>query len=1139
MAVADVKGAKDSLIRTSVPNLISGVSQQADSFKLTTQAVEQINAVSSVVDGLIKRPSTYLAKEISYNIPNSSPSYPYGANAVAVYPKLTPLKYFKIYTSELEDYIGIVFNDSTNNNKSIKIFDLDGNEKNVVYHGGNQNGINTYLSGITTEVLGSNIKTLSIADYTFFLNSLKTTAMSNTLSSKATAGIGGTAVFQGMVVVKTGYTGHSEQEPEGDISWSVRIVGTNNVVYASASGSSDAWNLPKASTGGMPTTIAADIASKLNAGIVNNFGTYGRIAVSGSNVIIQSSQNDFKIIVDDGYAGSIFYGVKDNVQSFTDLPVIAPHKFLTKITGEPASAGDEYYAEHISNYTGEFLVGGANTSPVGIFAVNEGPWQETRASGIKYLLDSSTMPHALVRLDANNFLFTPLNGNTATYNLSPSGTKTYTAPSWGSRDSGDEESNPDPSFVGNTITNLFFFKNRLGLLSGESVVLSQAGEFFNFFKATTAQVLDSDPIDITSSTTEIGTLYHAIPFYDRVVLFADGLQFSLQSDGELTSKSASLQQSTSFDVDVAAEPVAVGSKIYFAVNKTNFSGVQEYFINPNTILLDGIDITANIPSYLPGRITSFAGSDISSILLTLNNANPHEIGVYKFFYSGDEKIQSAWSKWSFGKNNNVKLAYVLKDKIYFVLEAVGTSENKIKFVYLNLDTNVKDSVASPNNIQVLLDSKTSNFTYNSAVSNNDGVFSLVTLNNQTFEPLALSNIKTANHYNNYNIPFSFSTGFNTAETTFFGTSSNYDLKINKFKVGTGFTEATINTGTYYTYVLYPSPANSLPSSASLALQNNYNVNFSITLGKYKNFYFTGLKNFYVRTGNSGGDSVALYYSSNNVDYTLIGSVVNSNFGGDPGIEVPLTAPLELKGSAEEKTYYFKIVCYSSSNNEAFYFQRSNTNPYIQGLIYPSTQSFSNISSGTTGIMYNKSPFQFVNESGVVFDTYYAIYNTSNAVSAPVAGQISYCSHNKLLIKTPLTASSTGMIGLPYSMIYEISRPVLRSAAGKGQSVVGDGRLQIKNGIMLYDNSRFFQILVTPKYRDTYNYTYLYNFVPNYLGVGPTNIDYMHMEDGAFKFPVFCKSDDVKVSLLNESPYPCALLSLEWEALYSARSKRIG
>ncbi|NDB35825.1 MAG: hypothetical protein EB023_10920, partial [Flavobacteriia bacterium] len=103
----------------------------------------------------------------------------------------------------------------------------------------------------------------------------------------------------------------------------------------------------------------------------------------------------------------------------------------------------------------------------------------------------------------------------------------------------------------------------------------------------------------------------------------------------------------------------------------------------------------------------------------------------------------------------------------------------------------------------------------------------------------------------------------------------------------------------------------------------------------------------------------------------------------------------------------------------------------------------------------------------------------------------------------------------------------------------DGRLQIKNGIMLYDNSRFFQILVTPKYRDTYNYTYLYNFVPNYLGVGPTNIDYMHMEDGAFKFPVFCKSDEVKVSLLNESPYPCALLSLEWEALYSARSKRLG
>ena len=1140
MAVASVTGATQNLIRTSVPNLISGVSQQADSFKLTTQAVEQINAVSSVVDGLIKRPSTYLTKEIQYDIPSSGATYPYGATGVAVYPKLTPLKYFKITTSELTDYIGIVFHNSTTSDKSIKIFDLEGNEKNVIYAGGSQAGINSYLSGLTTEVLGSSIKTLSVADYTFFLNSSKSTAMLNTLSPKATAGNGGTEAYQGMVVVKTGYTGRSGTVPRSDINWSVRVVGVNSpyYVFASASGSSDAWN-NGSSTGGVPTTIATDIATKLNAGIANSFGSGGVIVASGSNVYIQSTSNNFKIVVDDGYAGTLFYAVKDNVQNFTDLPVIAPHGFIAKITGLPDSSGDEYYVNHTSNYLGsgttnsqEFIGGFGNTNPRGIFGVNEGPWSETRGSEIKYKIDPATMPHALVKLNDSNFLFTPINGATATYNLSPSGTKAYTAPLWGSRDSGDEDSNPNPSFIDKPITNLFFFKNRLGLLSGESVVLSQAGEFFNFFKSTTAQVLDSDPIDVSSSTSEIGNLYHAIPFYDRVVLFANGLQFSLQSDGELTSKSVSLQQSTSFNVDVNSEPIAVGNKIYFSVNKGNFSSVQEYFINPSTILLDGIDITANVPSYLNGSVGQFSGSDISSILLCSSTTTQHELGVYKFFYSGDEKIQSAWSKWSFGAGNNVKLSYITKDKIYFVFEKVGNFANdkKIQFCYMDLNSNAKDSIATPN-IQVLLDYKSSNITYNSSISNNDGVFSLVTLNNFTFHPIANSNVKTSLSYDNYELPFSTTTGFSTSEISYGASLSSFDLKLNKFLINSGF---TFSSNGSFIYTL--SPIGGLATTSALSISSGKTLQFSLILGKYKNFQLIGFQNLFFNASGFGSVNATLFISGNNSDFTEIATAQLSSTATSVFSSI---TPYALKGGAEEKTYYFKIAFHSASINNGVVVSRNATAPTLNGFIYPSYQSFSNFNFGTTGIMYNRSPYQFVDANGLTYETFYAIYNTSNVVAVPTAGAISKCSNNQLLIKAPQTSITGGVVGLPYSMVYEISRPVLRSASGKGQSVVGDGRLQIKNGIMLYDNSRFFQVLVTPKYRDTYNYTYLYNFVPNYLGVGPTNLDYMHMEDGAFKFPVFCKSDEVKISVLNETPYPCSLLSLEWEALYSARSKRIG
>ena len=47
-----------ALISQSIPNLINGVSQQPPSLRLATQAEVQENALSSVVTGLSKRPSS-------------------------------------------------------------------------------------------------------------------------------------------------------------------------------------------------------------------------------------------------------------------------------------------------------------------------------------------------------------------------------------------------------------------------------------------------------------------------------------------------------------------------------------------------------------------------------------------------------------------------------------------------------------------------------------------------------------------------------------------------------------------------------------------------------------------------------------------------------------------------------------------------------------------------------------------------------------------------------------------------------------------------------------------------------------------------------------------------------------------------
>ncbi len=43
---------------------------------------------------------------------------------------------------------------------------------------------------------------------------------------------------------------------------------------------------------------------------------------------------------------------------------------------------------------------------------------------------------------------------------------------------GDDDSNPYPSFIGHTLSSIFFFRNRLGLSSNENVILSESAEYF-------------------------------------------------------------------------------------------------------------------------------------------------------------------------------------------------------------------------------------------------------------------------------------------------------------------------------------------------------------------------------------------------------------------------------------------------------------------------------------------------------------------------------------------------------------------------------------------------------------------------------------------------------------------------------------
>lgn len=583
-----------SLISINIPNLISGVSQQADALRFASQAEESINAYPSLVDGLVKRPPTRLVgKIINGNA---------GDVKVHTINRDTTERYTAVFTSS-----------------GVNVFDMSGVARTVHL----ATGASSYLS--TTP--SSDIKCLTLADYTLVLNKSKTVSLtSDTVTARP---------FEAMVFVAQGAYNASY------------TIGLRTTPTASK------INITHSSSDG--TTVKTDaqstvIAGKLRDGIVANstLNAAFDVEVIGSTLYIKKKDNsDFDIVVGDSQSGSGLKLVFNEVQSFLDLPAEGKHGFVVKVAGEPDDEGDEYWIEFEAS---------DGVSGTGI-------WKETVEPDIKYKFNSASLPHALVRLSNGNFVFTPLNGTAGTYN-----SVSYTPPVWGERLVGDEESNPDPSFVGRKLTDILFYRNRLGFLCDENVIFSEASEFFNFWRTTVTQLLDGDPIDVATSSSKVSLLFSGVPFFDRLILFSDQTQFSLQSVDNLTAKTVSIQNTTNFECSAACPPVAVGKNIYFAFNKDNFSGIQEYFLSPDTQFLDGIDVTAAIPSYISGSATKLAGSDNEQMLAVMSSGLTNGFYLYKYFFNGIEKLQSAWCKMTLSSSATIRNLDFIDNSLYLTIQ---------------------------------------------------------------------------------------------------------------------------------------------------------------------------------------------------------------------------------------------------------------------------------------------------------------------------------------------------------------------------------------------------------------------------------------------------------------------------------------
>ena len=612
------------LINTTLSNLIGGVTEQYQEGRFDSQVSSMTNCIPSISRGVLRRNPLQNIKQL---VDSSGQSIVSSDAFVYAYDRGT----------DDEQYIMV----------------MPGNGNIYVYNANTgtliDSLVNNYFNTGTSKAKKV-LKALTIGDYTFVVNTLKTVQFSSLTYS--TAGYSNMAFY--WIKKTTSVTVAQYQNSATGVAGSLlkgydyTLNGTTVEGVEDTRPQDDPVVDPKVLPG---TGVDMNTSTKIAAEFKNLGKTvYSKDAVAYTTTFVGT---DWKW--SDTFGDQASLGVWKNVKDSDELPVNLPEDldgFIVKVSGGTSAEFDDYYLK---------------------YSYDSKSWKEVPSPGCKIELDANTMPHVIYRVrDASgNPRF-----DAATYvdvvekedgSITPTG-----ASKWGMRESGGDDVLEDPSFVGKTISNIFFHKNRLGFITSDSVILSRTGDYGNFFIQTVQEVLDDDPIDLSVASTDVTVLRHAVPTAGQLLLFSDDTQFSLQStEGTLTPKSADITTVSSYTYGETAPAKAIGNKVYFtnqidSSSETSGGSSQLYAYkvsDSGAQITEAVPMSLHLPTYLPNNLVNITGHEVLGYIFLEEDASK-ELTVLTTISRGTEDLQNSFHRWSF--EHTIASTHIIKNVLHIL-----------------------------------------------------------------------------------------------------------------------------------------------------------------------------------------------------------------------------------------------------------------------------------------------------------------------------------------------------------------------------------------------------------------------------------------------------------------------------------------
>ncbi len=330
--------------------------------------------------------------------------------------------------------------------------------------------------------------------------------------------------------------------------------------------------------------------------------------------------------------GELLNVVTNEVNDITDLPTQCKNGYVVKIKNSAANEDD-----HFVRFDGEHGRDGP------------GVWTECPQPGRKITIDQGTMPIEIVRQADGSFTVDQI--------------------LWDSCNCGNTTTVPEPSFVGQKINKMIFFRNRMVMLSDEDVVLSRPGDFYNFWPRSAITYTATDVIDVSCSSEKPAIVWDGIQVNSGLVLFTKTKQFLLSTDSDVLSpQTAKINALASYNFNYKTNPISLGTTIGFLDNAGKYSRFWEVA----RILREGepivVDQTKVVSKLFDKELELISNSRENGYIFFSKKGTKTLYG-YKYFNSSDKRLQQAWFTWEL--MGDIQHHAVLDDALFVVVRNGG------------------------------------------------------------------------------------------------------------------------------------------------------------------------------------------------------------------------------------------------------------------------------------------------------------------------------------------------------------------------------------------------------------------------------------------------------------------------------------